>query len=158
MREAPAPGTRRQRLLRKWKEEEEGSGAWALCGRATPLSVSIAGGVRVTLHSGPQLLWGVCDISRCDGNGGASLTGHPSLASPRQLPERIGALFPQGGGRMWAQNWTQDNSPPRSEPTAKCTFQTQGMTFLSPKLQKRNGIRTLRRFLALNNPSILQAQ
>lgn len=36
--------------------------------------------------------------------------------------------------------------PFQSEPTAKCTFQAQAVTFLSPKLQKRNEIWTLRRF------------
>lgn len=62
--------------------------------------------------------------------------GRPSPASPRQLPERIADLFPQGGDRMWAQHWTQDNSPSQSEPTAKCTFQTQAMTFLSKAPEK----------------------
>lgn len=54
MREAGRPQGSEDKDWRKWKEEEEGSGAWALCGRAPPLSVSIAGGVRVTLHLGPS--------------------------------------------------------------------------------------------------------
>lgn len=52
-RGSETPGTSGQRL-----EEVGGGGggkwAWALCGRAAPLSVSIAGGVRVTLHLGPS--------------------------------------------------------------------------------------------------------
>lgn len=49
---------------------------------------------------GPPLLCGVCDISPCDGNGGASLTGgSPSPASPRPLPERIEAPIPSGWGQ-----------------------------------------------------------
>lgn len=143
-----AQGTSGQRLLRKWKEEEERSEACALCGRATPLSVSITGGVRVTLHLGPQLLCGVCDISCCNGNGGPSLTGG-TLHWPAHISSQreVELLFPQGGGRMWAQNWTHDNKqPPPSLKPPLSTFQAQGMTFLSPKLQKSNGIWTLRLF------------
>lgn len=140
-----ALGTRRQRLLRKCKGEEERSEGQALCGRATPLSVSIAGGVRVTLHLGPQLLCGVCDISCCDGNGWASRRRHPLLGQPL---EKIEASIPSGWGPPGGLESDPRQQPPsyQSEPTAKCNFQAQAVTFLSPKLQKRNGIWTLRRF------------
>lgn len=97
-------------------------GAWALCGRATPLSVSITAGVRVTLHLGPQLLCGVCDISCCDGNGGASLRGgSPSPASPHQLPERTEAPIPSGWGQdVGPGPGPRQQAPSQSEPTAKC--------------------------------------
>ena len=86
-------------------------GAWALCERATPLSVSIAGGVRVTLPLGPQLLCGVCDISRCDGNGRASLTGAPFTGQPTSAPREDCRSVPSG--------WGQDVGPaldPRQQP------------------------------------------
>lgn len=139
MREPPAQGTTRQRPLRKCTEQEqERSEGWPLCGRAAPLSVSIAEGARVTLHLGPQLLCGVCDISPCDGNRQGSLTGGtPSLASTHQFPQELDAsVCPSGWG---ARIGPKTTAPPTQLPTST-HFPAQVMPFLSPTLQKRNGI------------------
>lgn len=128
----------RQRLLRKCKEEE---GPGFVC-ESSPSICFIAVGVRVTLHLGPQLLCGVCDISPCDDNGWGSHTGGTSsFANPYQLPERIEALVPLGWGQAVGPELDpKQQCPSQTEPTVQCTFQAQAMTFLSPKLQKRKGI------------------
>ena len=107
--------------------------------------VSITARVRVTLPLGPPLLCGVCDISCCDVNGAPLPAPHtggtPALASPHQLLGRIPAPIPSGRGQSVGPEPNPRQQPPsQSEPTAKCTFQAQAVTFLSPKLQKRNEI------------------
>lgn len=67
--------------------------------------------------------------------------GTPALASPHQLLGRIPAPIPSGRGQSVGPEPNPRQQPPfQSEPTAKCTFQAQAVTFLSPKLQKRNEI------------------
>lgn len=137
MREAWGPQGPADKDWRKWKEEEEGSGAWALCGRAPPLSVSIAGGVRVTLHLGPSCSMGSLASAIVMVMGASHRDALPWPAT--QGPQRGPRCCPLGWGRMWPR-MDAGQQPPPVLTAAKCTFQTQALTFLSPELQKGNGI------------------
>lgn len=135
-----AQETRRQRLWRKWRRRRREAEGRALCGSAAfYLFPSL--GVRVTLHLGPSCSVGSVTPAVVMLMEGPLTGGTPSSAGLPQLPGRIPAPVPAGRGQpVGPEPDPRQPRPSQSEPTAKCPFQAQAMTFLSPKLQKRNEI------------------
>ena len=140
MRETPGPRDQKTKAL----EEVQGGGGerWGpgIVRGAAPLYL-----LPSLLGLGLPCIWGPsCSVGSVT-SAVVMLMQGPHTGLPLHQPAHIGswipAPIPSGRGQsVGPEPSPRQQTPSQSEPAAKGTFQAQAVTFLSPKLQKRNEI------------------